>query len=134
MRKVGTILLSVYFLFGSFILPDCDFALLSNLQKIYGDFVVLNGQTSYTDFLDEQFIDGFQIFEFDNEKDEPGEKEQKPVPIDYLVTQQQSVFKIQTITVEFPEPKTIIKVVEFYQNFYKSINPESVFHPPKSIV
>jgi hypothetical protein len=135
MKKFLTILFSGYFLIGAIVLPNSDFALLSSLQNIYDDFVKLNGKTCFSCFLDEQFVEGFELFDADNDnvKDNHHEKEQKPVPINCYLAQQSSAFKIQNFDIHFSEPTPVVEHMIFYQNFYQFATQVYIFHPPRNM-
>ena len=133
MKRILVFLFSTYFLIGAIILPQSDFSLSTNLSTIYDDFIVLNGNTSFANFLDEQFIESFELFDNENTTENPHEKDQKPVPIHYYLTQASSMFKVQIPDLDFSEPTPVIEFTTFYQNFYLSITPGYIFHPPKAI-
>lgn len=136
MRRILIILFSIYFLVGAVVLPQSDFALLSSLQNIYEDFVKLNGKTCFSCFLDEQFVESFELFDNDSDtaKENHHEKEQKPVPINCYLAQQSSAFKIQTFDMDFTEPSPVLELIPFYQEFLISITPDYIFHPPRNFV
>jgi len=136
MRKLLIILLSGYFLVGAIILPQSDFTLLSSLPKIYNDFISLNGKTSFEKFLDDQFIENFEFIDKieEHENHQENEKEEKQVPINCYLAQQTFFLEIKHVVVDFLIPTPVIKYIPFYQVLYFFINPNSIFHPPKSIV
>ena len=135
MKRFLLFLFSGYFLIGAVILPNSDFALLSELKNIYQDFVKLNGKTCFSCFLDEQFLESFEFLDIDhdNVNENHHEKEQKPVPISCYLAQQSSAFKIQIFEMIFSEPAKVLKHIVFYQNLYFFSTPDFIFHPPKSM-
>lgn len=134
MKRILIFLFSGYFLIGAIVLPQSDFSLLTNIQKIYNDFVLLNGKTSFMDFLDEQFVESFEFFDNADKTENIHEKEQKPVPINFYLTQSNSVFNAQNLEIEFSEPTPVNEFTIFYQDFYLSRTIGYIFHPPKYIV
>ncbi|MEI8274132.1 MAG: hypothetical protein WCG08_16070 [Paludibacter sp.] len=133
MKRLVILLFSYYFLMAAIVLPQSNFALLTNLSKIYADFVSVNGKTSFVNFLDEQFIESFEIFDYDNCSEGQKEKEQKPVPINCYMAQQSSAFKIQIFEMVFSEPAKVLKHIVFYQDLYFFSTPVFIFHPPQQV-
>ncbi|MEI6555159.1 MAG: hypothetical protein WCL70_06195 [Paludibacter sp.] len=134
-RKILIFLLTGYFLIGAIVLPDSDFALSSNLLKIYYDFNCVNHPVNYLKFIDVQFFESFEFYDIEDFKDSnPQEKKQKPVPIYPYIAQQSSAFILQIQKNEFLAVTPYIEYTIFYWNFYRFVQKNSVFHPPKLLV
>ena len=131
MKRVCILLFSTYFLIGAIILPHSNFALLLNLPNMYTEFVSINGNTSYVDFLDEQFVESYELFDFDSGSEHKQEKEKTPVDMNCYATQHSSVFKIKKLDIDFNKPITGIEHTVYYPNFNLPKTAAFIFHPPQ---
>jgi hypothetical protein len=131
MKKIIILLFSTYFLIGAILLPQSNFALLFNLPTMYTEFVSINGDASYLDFLDEQFVESYELFDMEKGSDSKPEKEKIPVAMDCSATQFSSVFKMQVLELEFNKPSISIEHTAYYPPFNLSEKPAFIFHPPK---
>ena len=129
MNRILIHVFSTYFLIGAIILPQSNFALLLNLPKMYAEFVSINGSSSFMDFLDEQFVESFELF--DTDKNSENEKEKIPVDMNCYANQSSSVFKIQTFELEFNKPNPNIEHTVYCPYFNLPKTTAFIFHPPK---
>ncbi len=134
MRKILAIILSIQILTASVILPKGDFGLLMQLPRMISEYKQLNGDVSVFDFCEEEFFDKMTSFYVEDEPaDNPFEKEQKPVPIDMVVS---GVYML-CYYVE-PSAISILPVVTKVENntpyikTYRSTDLNSIFHPPET--
>lgn len=118
MIRISSIILSVYFLVGTVILPNGDFGFTSQISKLYDSFVQVNGITSYDEFLTEELLDAYSPPEDKGSTDEPFEKECHPVPIDLIMISANSAFYVITSIIEVaPEPVPIIAHIPYSENY-----------------
>ena len=96
MTKVFSIFLSIYIFVGVSILPKGDFGFTSQFSKLYDEFVLVNGSTSFDEFLEEELLAPYVPPVDDNEpSDEPFEKECHTVPIDLITVSANSSFYVK---------------------------------------
>ena len=131
MIRIFSGLLSLYFLAGSALLPRGDFGFTAQLPKLYAAFVQLNGTASYDEFLEEELLEPYSLPE-NNPGPEPGEKECRPVTIDFIFVNANS-------TVDIPSPVAMIETessqIRSFPPFVESFPetaPDPFFHPPKT--
>ena len=129
-NKIIYIIISLYFLGGLFILPEGNFDLIKDMPKIYTDFLLANGKSNFIEFIDEQFLNYDILFDADsNINDDPNEKEEKPVSLNSFLFQQSNLFYQQTFSLEILFIYKIRATI-FYENLYKFIWVNRIFHPP----
>ena len=131
MKRIIILLFSSYFLIGAILLPQSNFALLFNLPTMYTEFVSINGDASYLDFLDEQFVESYELFDMEKGSDSKPEKEKNPVAMDCSAAQFSSVLKMQVLELEFNKPSISIEHTAYYPPFNLPEKPAFIFHPPK---
>lgn len=134
MIKVCSIFLSIYIFLGTILLPKGDFGFTAQLPKLYDTYIQLNGATSLDEFLEEELLDPYSLFENDNDpSDEPFEKECHPVPIDLITVNANVSFYTMPAVIELQLESTPIMIFIPYTESYASTDLESIFHPPRTI-
>jgi hypothetical protein len=134
MRKVLAICISIQILTASVILPKGDFGILMQLPRIIESYRQVNGDVSMFDFFEEEFFDKVTAFNVEDERNNPFEKESKPVPIDMVVSGIYMVCYYSEQETECIVP--IVTETEYdtpYIMNYRSTDLNSIFHPPESI-
>ena len=119
---------------GVSILPKGDFGFTSQFSKLYDEFVLVNGSTSFDEFLEEELLAPYAPPEDNDEpSEEPFEKECHPVPIDLITVSANSSFYTAATVIELqPEPKQVVAYIPYTEHF-SSTYPDSIFHPPRSL-
>jgi hypothetical protein len=130
MLRLFTILLSIYFLAGSAILPKGDFGFIYQISHLYDTFIQANGIVSYDEFLEEELLEPYSIPENEPQND-PGEKECHPVPIDLILVNANSIVDIPSLLImSEPESSNTVSFTLYLENFPKT-DPDPFFHPPR---
>ena len=132
MKSLVSIILGFHILICSCILPGSDFNLLNQIPNIYEQYQKVNGDTSFSEFIEEQFFNIFAIKDGQDEpNDEPFEKEQHSVPVDLFSINQTIFIKIDYFITEFkPVQELKIIFIPYIEN-YKNLFLKSIFHPPE---
>jgi hypothetical protein len=132
--RLLSIFLSLYFLAGSILLPSGNFGVASQLTKLYDQFIQLNGQASFDEFFVEEFLDPYEPPDNENEPgDEPFEKEQHPVPVDFIAINSNNFMYINNSGTKIDPELITVSIWTPYKDDYSSIYQETIFHPPRSI-
>ncbi len=134
MVRILSIILACCIFVGTAVLPKGYFGFTAQLSNLYDAFVQLNGSASFDEFLADELFDPYSPPEDDYEQtDEPYEKECHTVPIDLIAVNANSSFFAATTMIELqPEPKPTTTYIPYTEQF-TSTDPESIFHPPRSL-
>jgi len=131
MKKILSLFIAFHFLAGVIFLPGENFNLVSQIPDVLKVFKQVNGSLYLGEFLEEQFLGAYSIAEsWENDPDEPFEKEQNPVPFNLTLSVPIAfTFTEQISIVLFPPTKILVSTP--YTISYPEIDLPSVFHPPR---
>lgn len=128
MTRLTSILLLIYYFFGTFCLPQGDFSAIADLPKMYQHCKATEDKDMRPlDFLTDHLINIDGLFD----KHEKGDEQKPHSPIQFRHSLAQIVFVTQQFKISFSKPLALKRNFPSYTNrFYFSDYSSFVFRPP----
>lgn len=109
MTRFSVILLTIHYLIGSLLLPEGNFLHLFQIADIYSQYEIVNGETNFLAFIEENFL------EFENElgaedEDNPFDNEEQEIPFQTITISVNPAFLFPFSEAEI-DPRSILNIV-----------------------